>query len=78
MPQGIRKLCDELTDLKKASAEDMRKSVFANYNFFIRFDSFPSFIFCLFSPTVCRIVLFLHLQARVAQLIIIIIIIIAA
>ncbi|CAM6068273.1 unnamed protein product [Sphagnum tenellum] len=33
--KGIRKLCDELTDLKKASAEDMRKSVFANYNSFI-------------------------------------------
>ncbi|CAK9881462.1 unnamed protein product [Sphagnum jensenii] len=33
--KGIRKLCDELTDLKKASAEEMRKAIYANYDAFI-------------------------------------------
>ncbi|XP_073392365.1 exocyst complex component EXO84B [Physcomitrium patens] len=34
--KGIRKLCDDLLDLKKSSAEEMRKSVYANYAAFIR------------------------------------------
>eukprot|EP00246_Nothoceros_aenigmaticus_P002454 TRINITY_DN13325_c0_g1_i1.p1 TRINITY_DN13325_c0_g1~~TRINITY_DN13325_c0_g1_i1.p1 ORF type:complete len:784 (+),score=178.30 TRINITY_DN13325_c0_g1_i1:247-2598(+) len=34
--KGIRRLCSELLDLKKASAEEMRRSVYANYSAFIR------------------------------------------
>ncbi|KAL3689466.1 hypothetical protein R1sor_015775 [Riccia sorocarpa] len=34
--KAIRQLCAELQDLKKASAEEMRKSVYANYTAFIR------------------------------------------
>lgn len=34
--KGIRLLCSELLELKKASAEEMRKNVFANYTAFIR------------------------------------------
>jgi hypothetical protein len=34
--QGIRKLCEDLLDLKRSSAEEMRKSVYANYAAFIR------------------------------------------
>ncbi|XP_024401017.1 exocyst complex component EXO84B [Physcomitrium patens] len=34
--KGIRKLCDDLLGLKKSSAEEMRKSVYANYAAFIR------------------------------------------
>eukprot|EP00250_Pteridium_aquilinum_P014036 c21737_g1_i1 orf=432-2726(-) len=34
--KGIRLLCSELLKLKKASAEEMRKNVFANYTAFIR------------------------------------------
>ncbi|KAI5679538.1 hypothetical protein M9H77_00765 [Catharanthus roseus] len=32
----IRQLCSYLLDLKKASAEEMRRSVYANYTAFIR------------------------------------------
>ncbi|WRX26555.1 Vps51/Vps67 - like 4 [Theobroma cacao] len=32
----IRQLCSYLLDLKRASAEEMRKSVYANYSAFIR------------------------------------------
>lgn len=39
--KGIRKLCDDLLGLKKSSAEEMRKSVYANYAAFIR---------CIISP----------------------------
>jgi hypothetical protein len=45
--QGIRKLCDELTDLKKASAEEMRKAIYANYDAFIRFDASSFFLILL-------------------------------
>ena len=34
--QEIRQLCSYLLDLKRASAEEMRKSVYANYSAFIR------------------------------------------
>lgn len=34
--QEIRQLCSNLLDLKKASAEEMRRSVYANYTAFIR------------------------------------------
>ncbi|CAM6081649.1 unnamed protein product [Calypogeia fissa] len=34
--KGMRQLCAELQDLKKASAEEMRRSVYANYTAFIR------------------------------------------
>ncbi|EFJ26745.1 hypothetical protein SELMODRAFT_441646 [Selaginella moellendorffii] len=34
--KGIRKLCSELTELKRDSAEEMRKSVYANYSAFIQ------------------------------------------
>ncbi|KAI5055762.1 hypothetical protein GOP47_0029283 [Adiantum capillus-veneris] len=34
--KGIRLLCSELLELKKASAEEMRRNVFANYTAFIR------------------------------------------
>lgn len=34
--KGIRSLCSELVKLKKASAEEMRRSVYANYAAFIR------------------------------------------
>ncbi|MCO5558962.1 hypothetical protein L7F22_012553 [Adiantum nelumboides] len=34
--KGIRTLCSELLRLKKASAEEMRRSVYANYTAFIR------------------------------------------
>ncbi|KAJ7542602.1 hypothetical protein O6H91_09G002400 [Diphasiastrum complanatum] len=34
--KALRKLCSELLELKKASAEEMRKSVYANYAAFIR------------------------------------------
>ncbi|KAJ4954117.1 hypothetical protein NE237_030949 [Protea cynaroides] len=34
--KDIRRLCSHLLDLKKASAEEMRKSVYANYAAFIR------------------------------------------
>lgn len=34
--KGIRLLCSELLELKKASAEEMRKNVYANYTAFIR------------------------------------------
>lgn len=34
--QEIRTLCSELLKLKKASAEEMRRSVYANYSAFIR------------------------------------------
>ncbi|XP_042476927.1 exocyst complex component EXO84B-like [Macadamia integrifolia] len=35
-PQEIRQLCSFLLDLKKASAEEMRRSVYINYTAFIR------------------------------------------
>jgi len=35
-PQEIRHLCSYLQELKKASAEEMRRSVYANYAAFIR------------------------------------------
>lgn len=35
--QEIRHLCSYLVNLKKASAEEMRKSVYANYGAFIRY-----------------------------------------
>ena len=35
--QEIRHLCSYLQDLKKASAEEMRRSVYANYAAFIRY-----------------------------------------
>jgi hypothetical protein len=35
--QEIRQLCSYLQDLKKASAEEMRRSVYANYAAFIRY-----------------------------------------
>jgi len=47
--KGIRKLCDELTDLKKASAEEMRKAIYANYDAFIRFDASSFFLILLLS-----------------------------
>lgn len=34
--QEIKQLCTYLVDLKKASAEEMRRSVYANYAAFIR------------------------------------------
>ncbi|CAI5954239.1 unnamed protein product [Closterium sp. NIES-65] len=34
--KSLRKLCAELVDFKRASAEEMRKSVYANYKSFIR------------------------------------------
>lgn len=34
--QEIRQLCSYLVDLKRASAEEMRRSVYANYPAFIR------------------------------------------
>ncbi|MCO5547923.1 hypothetical protein L7F22_001378 [Adiantum nelumboides] len=34
--KGIRLLCSELLELKKASAEELRRNVFANYTSFIR------------------------------------------
>lgn len=34
--QEIRQLCSYLVDLKRASAEEMRRSVYANYTAFIR------------------------------------------
>lgn len=34
--KGIRLLCSELLELKKASADEMRKNVYANYTAFIR------------------------------------------
>jgi hypothetical protein len=34
--KSIRKLCEDLLDLKRSSAEEMRKSVYANYAAFIR------------------------------------------
>jgi len=37
--QEIRHLCSYLVELKKASAEEMRKSVYANYGAFIRWAS---------------------------------------
>jgi hypothetical protein len=43
--KGIRKLCDDLLDLKKSSAEEMRRSVYANYAAFIRFRIFSIFSF---------------------------------
>ncbi|XP_042520630.1 exocyst complex component EXO84B-like [Macadamia integrifolia] len=36
VPKEIRQLCSSLLDLKKASAEEMRRSVYANYTAFIR------------------------------------------
>ncbi|RVW14576.1 Exocyst complex component EXO84B [Vitis vinifera] len=36
MGKEIRQLCSYLLDLKKASAEEMRRSVYANYAAFIR------------------------------------------
>lgn len=44
--QEIRHLCSYLQDLKKASAEEMRRSVYANYAAFIRCGSF---FFCKIS-----------------------------
>jgi hypothetical protein len=57
--QGIRKLCDELTDLKKASAEEMRKAIYANYDAFIRLDASSFFLILLLSINP------FHSQARV-------------
>lgn len=34
--QEIRQLCSYLLELKRASAEEMRRSVYANYTAFIR------------------------------------------
>jgi hypothetical protein len=34
--QDIKQLCSYLLDLKRASAEEMRRSVYANYPAFIR------------------------------------------
>ncbi|KAE9468065.1 hypothetical protein C3L33_00047, partial [Rhododendron williamsianum] len=44
----IRQLCSNLLDLKKASAEEMRRSVYANYTAFIRLDFKP---FSFFNST---------------------------
>jgi hypothetical protein len=57
--KGIRKLCDELTDLKKASAEEMRKAIYANYDAFIRLDASSFFLILLLSINP------FHSQARV-------------
>jgi hypothetical protein len=49
--QEIRHLCSYLQDLKKASAEEMRRSVYANYAAFIRYvnnlKSALSLVFCV-------------------------------
>lgn len=41
--QDIKQLCSYLLDLKRASAEEMRRSVYANYPAFIRLDDILTF-----------------------------------
>jgi hypothetical protein len=64
--QEIRHLCAYLVDLKKASAEEMRKSVLANYSAFIRwvhirqmlvnsYDNFQSYHSMIFFFSFCGI-----------------------
>lgn len=40
--QDIKQLCSYLLDLKRASAEEMRRSVYANYPAFIRLVDIPT------------------------------------